>query len=685
MESKIRPMKFGYTGINYKNASLAIRDHISFTENVKIDFMQKADIMNIHQCLILATCNRCEVFFFYESDEEYEFVKNLYRESFPEVDFTDLLLCKKEEEALSYLFRIAAGLESAVLGEDQILGQLKDALMLSRALGYCKKEMNRVVENAMATAKTIKTKYKVSEIPLSVSYIGIKELERRTGFDGKRVLMVGSGATAILSLKYVFEYPVESVTVCSRNYIHAKELKKEFPEIHTVPYEERYDRISQSDIVISATSSPHFAIEAEKCCINEPVVFLDLAAPRDVEPEVCRNEKASIINLDLLDDIAKQNQKERERLIELCREELDLAVKETGDWLFESRVDATISSLNQRCDEITEESFTYLQRKLSLSVREQKILKKIIKASLKKLIREPILELKKLESEESQAEYTRLLNEMFHLTEQSDTAVLVASFGTINADSRKKTIDLIEQEFAENYGNGNVFCAITSEYVAKKTNKPLVDEVMNQIKERGFKKVLIQPTHLLKGSEYQMKLLSAAAAYENVFEEIRVGAPLLADESSLDWMADFLIDRYRRAAGINAEHPLVLVGHGSNTPENAVYQALWDLLKAKGCKDIYIGTVEGSPDVNAVVSQLKRDKVKAVVLAPFLLVAGSHARKDLAGDNENSWNSVLNANGIQVTNHMVALGELCEIRKRYLERSKCVLNQKEWRDHDEDK
>lgn len=408
-------MHFGYLGINYKTASLAVRDHISFTENTKIDFLQKAEQNGISQCVILATCNRSEVFFFYEANEQLTCMRKTYIGTFPEVDFEEILLVKTDEEAMDYLFRIAAGLESAVLGEDQILGQLKDALMLSRAMGFCKKEMNRVIENAMSTAKSIKTTYRVSEIPLSVSYIGIKEVQKRTGFQGKDVMIVGSGATAVLALQYIVPEQPHSITLCSRNPLHAKSVQEKFSGIRIVSYEERYQYLTQSDVVISATSSPHFAIRGENCKIERETLFLDLAAPRDVDPALAENPLVTIINLDFLNEIAKDNQRERERLTNLCHGEIDKAVEETLTWLFESRVDATISSLNQRCDEITEESFEYLNRKLDLSEREQKILKKILKASLKKLVREPILELKSLDSVESQEIYTKLINDMFHL------------------------------------------------------------------------------------------------------------------------------------------------------------------------------------------------------------------------------------------------------------------------------
>ncbi len=413
-------MEFGCLGINYKNASLDVRDHTAFTENKKIDFFEKLDDIGIHQALILSTCNRSEIFFFYQDEREKNLVKRLYQETFFQVNLDHIMFCLDQDEALEHLFLVAAGLDSAVLGEDQILGQLKDAMMLSKALGFCKKQMHRVVENAMACAKEAKSVYGISQIPLSVSYIGIKEVARRVGFEGKHILILGSGDTARLALEYVEEYPVASVTICSRNLNHARRLLAGYQNTSSILYEERYDYLNQVDIVISATSAPHFAIEAKYCDIHRSLVFLDLAAPRDVDLELALQEGVTLINLDSLERISRQNQKERGKRSSQCLAGIQQGVAMTKEWLFESRVDDTISSLHARCQEITDESFAYLSRKLTLSQREEKILHKILFASLKKLLREPILELKQLESTKSQDEYTRMLKELFHLEEKGE-------------------------------------------------------------------------------------------------------------------------------------------------------------------------------------------------------------------------------------------------------------------------
>lgn len=155
-------MQLGYVGINYKNTDLSVRDKITFTDSGIADFMQQAEEAGVNQCMCLSTCNRCEVFYLYEDETFVQVMSDLFNDYFGLTD-TKLSGVKCGEEALVYLFCIAAGLESMVLGEDQILGQLKDAADLSRTLGHSGKELNYIVREAVSCAKRIKTEYKVSE------------------------------------------------------------------------------------------------------------------------------------------------------------------------------------------------------------------------------------------------------------------------------------------------------------------------------------------------------------------------------------------------------------------------------------------------------------------------------------------------------------------------------------------
>lgn len=408
-------MQFGFCGINYKNAKLVVRDKTAFTDSRKLQFCQRAENVGIEQCMILSTCNRSEIFFFYTNENQLERIKQIYIDMFSDIDLSTYLESKSGEEAMSYLFRITAGIESLVPGEDQILGQVKDALNYACTMGYCGKELNKVVRDAITCAKKIKTELKASQKPLSVSYVGIKKLESVCGIAGKTVLIIGSGKTAVLALQYVYELSAARIIVCSRTYAHAKKLCIQFPGIETVSYEQRYEKIGECDIVISATSSPHLVI-SHNCFIPvRKVVFLDLAAPRDIDTAYATDPYACLIDLDTLCEIVNTNMREREQLINASRQIIDENVKETSNWFLHSRVDATIASLQQRCDTIVNDSYEYLNRKMDLNTREQKLLKKVLHASLQRLIREPIIELKQLHTEEEQDQYNYLIQQLFQI------------------------------------------------------------------------------------------------------------------------------------------------------------------------------------------------------------------------------------------------------------------------------
>lgn len=408
-------MEFGVVGINYKKAQLNIRDKTSFTDAMKLDFFQKAANAGVEQVMVLSTCNRSEVYYFYEQENQQAQVREIYEEAFADISLTEYLIVISGRDAIAYLFRVAAGLESLVLGENQILGQVKEALEYSVTMGHSGKELNKVVRDAVTCAKRIQTKLKISEKPLSVSYIGIQRLNEICGIQGKKILVIGSGKTATLALKYIFEYQAERVTACSRHYAHAKLLREEFPKLQLISYEERYEVMKECDIVISATASPHLVVKRESFSPSGPIVFLDLAAPRDIDVSFAQEPSVDLINLDELQKIAKENEEERKVLVKEGGKLIAEDLQETTDWLLSSCIDPTIASLQQRCSEIVEDSFGYLNRKMELSGREQKLLRKVLKASLQRLLREPIRELKHLNTKDEQEEFKKLVEQLFQI------------------------------------------------------------------------------------------------------------------------------------------------------------------------------------------------------------------------------------------------------------------------------
>lgn len=419
-------MEFGYLGVSYKKADLNIRDKVAFTDTKKMDLLQKLEDHGITQCMVLSTCNRSEIYFFYDQKEQFILAKQCYKNMFLGLNIEPYLIFGTNKKAMEYLYRVTAGIDSLVIGEDQILGQVKDALNFAKIMGYSKKELNKVVRDAITCAKKIKTQLKISETPISVSYVGILKLNEVCPIFDKKVMLIGSGKTAELALTYLEEYQAKEIYLCSRTLAHAKRLSQKYENITIFPYENRYNIMEQCDILVSATSSPHLILkkdvylesvkhrlEAEKKA--RKWYLLDLAAPRDFDVAFAKEEQFHLINLDQLNEIVNENQKIREDLAQKSRFFIESDVKDTLDWLKSARVDATIASLNQRCDEIVGESYDYLNRKIAFNEHEKKILKKTLAAIAHRLMKEPIEELKQIDNEEKQDEYQKIVESLFHI------------------------------------------------------------------------------------------------------------------------------------------------------------------------------------------------------------------------------------------------------------------------------
>lgn len=413
-------MVFGYVGVCYQETPLAVRELVSFTDSKKTELWNELEKIEVRQCVVLSTCNRSEIFFFFQSHKiTMQQIRQCYEAVFPGVPIGNYMKEMQGEEAMAYLFRVTAGLESLVLGEDQILGQVVEAMDFARTMGHSGKELERIVRDAVTCAKQIKTEYRISEKPLSVSYVGIQMLQKYSGIEGKKVLVIGSGKTAALALTYLVDGGAASILLCSRNTEHARELLAVYPQLTVIEYKDRYQEMAHCEIVVSATASPHLVVKKEEWSRpdNGEMIFLDLATPRDVDARLAEEEGVRVIDMDTLQQIAEKNQKERERLASLCQSLIQQKTEETMEWLRQSRMDTTIENLQKRCQGIVEDSYEYLNRKLSLSHREQKIVKKVLNASLQRLLREPIQELKQLEDDETQREYKKVLEHLFRMEE----------------------------------------------------------------------------------------------------------------------------------------------------------------------------------------------------------------------------------------------------------------------------
>lgn len=250
-----------------------------------------------------------------------------------------------------------------------------------------------------------------------------------------------------------------------------------------------------------------------------------------------------------------------------------------------------------------------------------------------------------------------------------EKAIVMTSFGTSVPEARV-SITAVEEALksaAPGYACARAFTSsiIRRILAGRGENVPSLTEALEQLCADGIRQVVVQPTHLLYGYEYD-KLKAEAEAFTSRFETVTVGRPLLADTGDLQRFAGGLAQTYPARDG----EAVVLMGHGTGHFANVVYPALQTALHLNGCDNLYIGTVEGWPSFDDVLSQIKE---RRVLLVPLMLVAGEHAKKDMAGDSPDSWKSRLEQAGFSVSCSFTGLGLFPWVQEMYRERLLDVL------------
>ncbi|MGN1142281.1 MAG: sirohydrochlorin cobaltochelatase, partial [Oliverpabstia sp.] len=242
---------------------------------------------------------------------------------------------------------------------------------------------------------------------------------------------------------------------------------------------------------------------------------------------------------------------------------------------------------------------------------------------------------------------------------ESKKAILVVSFGTSYNATREKTIDVIEKKIGDAFPEQRIYRAWTSKMIMAKLLKRdgikinNVKEAMEQMRNDGITDVIVQPTHVINGIENDL-MKEDALSYRDDFHSIAFGTPLLTSEQdSLD-----MIDAVAREfSDLKEDEALVLMGHGTTHYANSIYAALDYTFKDKGYPNIHLGTVEAYPSMQTLLRMVKEQNPKKVKLAPFMIVAGDHARNDMAGDDPESWRCQFEAAGFDVECCLKGLGE----------------------------
>lgn len=340
--------------VNYKNSDVNIRKKLAFSENVQKEFL--TELINgktVSECVILCTCNRTELYFC-GNEDSLNIVQNLLSNySGIECDLLKKhLYLFYSDKAVMHLFRVVSGIESMVIGEDEILGQIKLAYTMAKDLGMTGYELNMTFQSAMACAKKIKTQTALSKTSVSTATLAGNEIAHFK--DKVNVLVIGAtGKIGTVLVKNLLSHKNVSVIATSRK--HSAESVQTKANITIANYADRYSYMDFADCVVSATASPHYTVTyydlKKNIKTDKPRLFIDLAVPPDIDGSVAEIKGLKLIGIDYFEKLAKNNNELKldsvESAKDIIKEESDVLKKDIAFHFFLPHMESVKNKLSE--------------------------------------------------------------------------------------------------------------------------------------------------------------------------------------------------------------------------------------------------------------------------------------------------------------------------------------------------
>ncbi len=418
-------------GVSHKTAPLDLRERLSLTEGRAASALRElTEVAGIHEAAAISTCNRTELYLVVSDPVEAESTALGVLTRQAEIRPTELLghlYSLRSGEAVRHLFRVTAGLDSMILGEAEIQGQVKRAYELALVEGGTGPILNRLFRGALAAGGRARDETGISEKNVSIPSVAV-ELARRTLGDlsERRVLVIGAGETAELLARALVSRGVTTVFVANRHYDRAIGLAEQF-EGNAVRFEELPEQLEQADIVVSATNSPHHIVERDELEHvmetrgGRPLLLVDIAVPRDIEPACREIAGVSLHDIDDVQQIVERNASGREAEARRAERLLDAEQDRFERWLASLEVVPTIAALRDRADEIVRRVLAENEgRWEDLSEADRERLNVMAKAIASRLLHEPTLRMKRSAGSDDAYLYVSALRELFGLDVETE-------------------------------------------------------------------------------------------------------------------------------------------------------------------------------------------------------------------------------------------------------------------------
>lgn len=415
-------------GLNYKTAPVEIRERLTFNPSQLPEAMKALKAKkSILENVIISTCNRTEIYAVVDQIHTGRYyIKEFLSEWFnlEKEEFTPFLFIYEQDGAMDHLFNVACGLNSMILGETQILGQVRSSFLQAQEENTTGTIFNQLFKQAVTLAKRAHSETDIGANAVSVSYAAVELAKKIFGsLENKHVLILGAGKMGELAIQNLHANGASKVTVINRTFEKAQDLASRY-EGNAKTLKELQCALIEADILISSTGAKDFVVTKEmmvyvqKLRKGKPLFMVDIAVPRDLDPKLAELDSVFLYDIDDLEGIVEANLQERKKAASLIQLMIEKEIVEFKQWVNMLGVVPVISALREKALAIQAETMISIERKMpNLSDRDKKVLNKHTKSIINQLLKDPILQAKELAGSKDADKSLELFVKIFNIEE----------------------------------------------------------------------------------------------------------------------------------------------------------------------------------------------------------------------------------------------------------------------------
>ncbi len=411
-------------GVNHKTAPVEVREKLALKEEEIPPLQLFSELPCCREAVFLSTCNRVEIIACTDTPESLNEVRNLWtgRAGIVEAEAGKCLYEYHGEEAVQHLFRVASSLDSMIVGEPQILGQLKDAYRQAAEAGSAGPILNRLLHRAFSVAKRIRTETRIASQAVSISYAAVELAKKIFGdLKGKNALLIGAGEMAELAAQHLKTNGVSGLAVANRTLQRAVDLAKTLGGT-AVSLDELEEELVRADIVISSTGAPNIVVTADQVrSIMRPrrhrlLFFIDIAVPRDIDPAVNSIENVYLYDIDELKEVVEENRAEREKEARKAGRMVEEEVIKFLGWMDSLDIVPVIRQLMAKGEEVRTQELEKSMKVLGrLDKKQRKAVEALTRSIVNKLLHHPVTSIKQCREMEHGDEIIAAACRLFNL------------------------------------------------------------------------------------------------------------------------------------------------------------------------------------------------------------------------------------------------------------------------------